>query len=388
MISLRKLRFPNYLNDWEEKTIEETVTNIGGTSLERFVDSISEYRFISIGNYSTRGKYIDNGQRLPKNSVTAAKILNRNDLVMVLNDKTARGELIGSTILIDEDNMYIYNQRSERLICKKGFSPIFLWYLLNSSGFRKRIAEMAQGATQIYINFKDVKKQRINLPTLEEQKKIASFLSSVDSWIENLRKQKELLEKYKKKILNVIFTKNSNSWNKAHLSSLAEIIMGQSPDSRYSNSDGHGFHLVQGNADIDNRKVIHRTWTTMITKHAKKGNIIMTVRAPVGYVAKLSSDVVIGRGVCAISPKKIESDYLYQYLIFFEDKWLKLSQGTTFDAVNSKDIQNLLVPVPPIDEQKKIADFLSSIDNLIETKQKQISMAEKWKKGLMQQMFI
>ena len=122
------------------------------------------HKIISIGNYSPDGTYIDNGQRINLNNKTKTKLLNKNDLVMILNDKTTTGDIIGSCILIDEDNKYIYNQRSQRIICKKNVDPIYAWCFLNSRIFRNRIFKKSQGGTQIYVNFSVVENEEIYLP--------------------------------------------------------------------------------------------------------------------------------------------------------------------------------------------------------------------------------
>ena len=124
---------------------------------------------------------------------------------MVLNDKTSTGDLIGSTILIDEDNKYIYNQRSERLICKDNVLPSFLWLNLNFDGFRKKVFAISQGGTQIYVNFSNVKQLKIELPCIDEQNKISVFLTSVDKKIQKEQEKLDSLNEYKKGLLQQMF---------------------------------------------------------------------------------------------------------------------------------------------------------------------------------------
>ena len=97
----------------------------------------------------------------------------------------------------------------------------------------------------------------------------------------------------------------------------------------------------------------------------------------------------IGRGVCLLrNLENSNQKYLYQYLLFFENQWSKLEQGSTFTAVSGAEIKNLLIKFPSLPEQEKIAQFLSTLDakiNLVET---QIQKTELWKKGLLQQMFV
>lgn len=191
--------------DWEEKKLGGVVDNVGGTALEKYTNPKETHKFISIGNYGVDGKYIDNGQRVELNNKTKTKLLDKDNLVMVLNDKTAAGNIVGSTILIDESDSYIYNQRSERLICKSELFPIFAWHYLNSKIFRKSVYSISQGGTQIYVNFPSVKELNFSLPSLLEQTKIANFLSSIDTKIEQVGKQLDESKQFKKALLQQMF---------------------------------------------------------------------------------------------------------------------------------------------------------------------------------------
>ncbi len=208
-IFTRELRFKDDEGrdypEWEEKKLGECIENKGGTALEKFVDKNGTHKFISIGNYSTDGKYIDTGQRISLNEKTKDKLLYKGDLVMVLNDKTSTGDLIGSTILIDEDDTYIYNQRSERLICNENIHSNFAWIILNYEGFRKRVFSIAQGGTQIYVNFSSLKELKIELPRLKEQCKISKFILSIDAKLEREQEKLDSLNEYKKGLLQQMF---------------------------------------------------------------------------------------------------------------------------------------------------------------------------------------
>jgi type I restriction enzyme S subunit len=174
-------------------------------------------------------------------------------------------------------------------------------------------------------------------------------------------------------------------WRIANLGDISNIIMGQSPKSECYNEKKEGYPLIQGNADCKNRKTVPRIYTSELIKECHKGDIIMTVRAPVGAISKSYHNACIGRGVCAIRPKENE-EYLYQYLIYFESQWEKLSQGTTFTAVSGSDIKNLKIPLPPLKEQKKIAEILSTVDKKIAFVDKSIEETQTLKKGLMQKL--
>jgi type I restriction enzyme S subunit len=191
--------------DWEEKKFGDLIKNYGGSPLENLVTKDGSHKFISIGNYSTQGKYIDNGQRINLDGKAENKQLNKCDLVMVLNDKTSNGDLIGSTILIEEKDKYVYNQRSERIVCLPILLPKFAWLFVNSREFRKKIFEVSQGGTQIYVNFSEVKKLNFPIPSLLEQQKIANCLTALDKKIEAVAQQIHHTEQFKKGLLQKMF---------------------------------------------------------------------------------------------------------------------------------------------------------------------------------------
>jgi type I restriction enzyme S subunit len=165
--------------------------------------------------------------------------------------------------------------------------------------------------------------------------------------------------------------------------------MGQSPNSSSYNSDGYGIPLIQGNADIKNRVSNPRNWTTEKTKECKIGDLLLTVRAPVGAVAKSIHNACIGRGVCSIiNNSKSNIEFIYQFLLDFETKWGSLEQGSTFTAVSGIEINKLEIILPSVSEQTKIANFLSVIDDKINHCQELIVNTQVWKKGLLQQMFV
>lgn len=177
----------------------------------------------------------------------------------------------------------------------------------------------------------------------------------------------------------------SDAWEKRKLGEVATITMGQSPDSKNYTLNPQDHILVQGNADIKNGWVEPRVWTTQITKIAKKGSVLLSVRAPVGEVSKTAFDVVLGRGVASVG----QTDFLYQYLITLKISgfWLRYSTGSTFDSINSSDIKEAIIFLPKKNEQDRIAKTLNCIDNLIAATQDKIDALEQAKKALLQRLF-
>ena len=161
--------------------------------------------------------------------------------------------------------------------------------------------------------------------------------------------------------------------------------MGQSPSSSNYTENEFDTVLIQGNADLINGKVVPRIYTTEVTKIADPGDIILTVRAPVGDLAINKFNSCIGRGVCSIKGNK----FIYYFLQSLKDKhvWERLSQGSTFEAINSNDIKNLKVGIPSEKTQNSISNFLTLIDAKIELLEKKYDSYVNFKMYLMQQIF-
>lgn len=176
-------------------------------------------------------------------------------------------------------------------------------------------------------------------------------------------------------------------WKEKQLQSISEIIMGQSPSGDSVNEDDNGLPLVQGKADIIAPGIKPLRYTSSPTKICEATDIVMTVRAPVGYVVRLGFKACLGRGVCAIRANNVD-DFLYFLLQSKESDWRKIEQGSTFTAVNSDDISTLTVYAPEnFEEQQKIAAFLSDVDTVISASEAEVAALEQQKKGAMQKIF-
>jgi len=255
-----------------------------------------------------------------------------------------------------------------------------------------------QGASRFKLNKATLEKLPMLVPPLPEQRKIAKILSTWDKAIStterligNSKQQKKALMQQlltgKKRLFDDSGKPFEGEWEEFKLSKVAEVVMGSSPKSSSYNENSEGLPLIQGNADIKNRKSAPRIYTSEVTKKCSLGDILLSVRAPVGTIAKSEHEACIGRGISAIRAKKHHlQEYLYQWLLWFEPRWEKYSQGSTFEAVNSNDIKSLHLAVPTHSEQTKIASVLSNADQEIELLEKQLADLKQEKKSLMQQL--
>ena len=276
--------------------------------------------------------------------------------------------------------------------------PNFLYALCRSFIVQKQIEAASFGSAQPQLTVGIVKGLKLPIPTLVEQKKIAQILSTwdkaisvTDKLLTNSQLQKKALMQQlltgKKRLLNENGGRFIGEWCTCTLSEVAHIIMGSSPKSEAYNDNGLGLPLIQGNADIKCRVSCPRVYTSDITKECSPGDILLSVRAPVGTVALSQHKACIGRGISAIkSKRKMSQSFLYQWFLWFEPKWCYLSQGSTFESINSDDIKTLKLSVPNFEEQQKIATVLSAADDEIATLEKKLACLKDEKKALMQQL--
>ncbi|MHA3281298.1 restriction endonuclease subunit S [Legionella pneumophila] len=181
--------------------------------------------------------------------------------------------------------------------------------------------------------------------------------------------------------------RNSESWEITLLSKFAHVIAGQSPAGINFNDNEKGLPFYQGKTNFGDIYLLKpSTWTTEITKTANPGDILMSVRAPVGALNISTDKVCIGRGVAAIQAKR-NKWFLYYFLSSIQ-KYIVGNGGAIFDSINKEQIEKIHILIPQsIEEEQKIADCLSSIDELITAESKKLDALKIYKKGLMQQLF-
>ena len=165
--------------------------------------------------------------------------------------------------------------------------------------------------------------------------------------------------------------KSERNWGrlgmKCKLEEIVDVTMGQSPKSEYYNTEKNGYPFLQGNRTFGFKYPTFDTYTTVMTKFAKAGDVIMSVRAPVGALNITPVDMCLGRGVCSLRMKNGNQSFLFYMMKYYVSHLIKKESGTVFGSVNRNDINGLEVDIPDdVEEQKKIARYLEMIDDKIE----------------------
>jgi len=147
-----------------------------------------------------------------------------------------------------------------------------------------------------------------------------------------------------------------------NLGSVAEVIAGQSPRGVFYNSIGLGMPFYQGKKEFGDRYLgAPTTWTTKVTKLAKPGDILMSVRAPVGPINYSTQRICIGRGLAAIRPNEnLDRDFLFYFLLHKQSE-ISGNTGAVFDSINKDQIASIQIPLPSLVKQKKIVEKLDKV---------------------------
>ena len=302
---------------------------------------------------------------------------------------------IGNIWKVDNTSFY-YKDGNLIHINPKCIDEDYLVYYFQFLKYKKIIDRVASGSNQKALTIIKVQNLKIKYPQKEGQSLIGVLLKKTENLIALQQRKLQQLKLLKKAMLQDLFTDKNvpklrfngfdANWIQCKLEKEALLTMGQSPSGSTYSDQPSTYILVQGNADLKNGWVKPRIWTTQITKLAKKGDIIITVRAPAGKVGRTNFDVVLGRGVASIQG----NDFIF-YLLSKMDMnkyWKKYAAGSTFESINSDDIKNTRVHVPNLPEQNRIANLFLRLDDLIRFQQNKLNNLQKTKQFLFQNMFI
>ncbi|MFH1963172.1 MAG: restriction endonuclease subunit S, partial [bacterium] len=175
-------------------------------------------------------------------------------------------------------------------------------------------------------------------------------------------------------------------WEVKRLKNCDLVIMGQSPNSEDYNTTLVGLPFLQGNADFTEFHPTPRIWCDTANKLAEEGNILLSVRAPIGAVNIADQKYGIGRGLCAIQAMNTFQKYLYYVALCLHDELNSIGTGSTYTAVSVDEIKNVVIPQPPFYKQQAIANFLdqktAKIDELIKKNKKLVELLKEKRQAI------
>jgi type I restriction enzyme S subunit len=325
------------------------------------------------------------------------------DTIIIIGRVGAAGKvhLARGKIWVSDNAIYAINRNKSKTYLN------FIFYLLSYLNPGK----LASKTTHPIITQKSLENLKVPLPPLDEQKRIAEILSSVDSGIETVDRAVAKLEGLKKALMRELLTgrirvreengklvfyretrfqdteigKIPREWRIVKLNRIAQIIMGQSPPSETYNKDGIGMPFLQGKMEFGRIYPSPVMYTSDPIKIAESNDVLISVRAPVGDVNIAPYRICIGRGLAAIRFDPNQANYMFFFYYFqsIKERLETLGKGSTFKAITKKDLEELSVVNPPLKEQKSIGKILSTVDRTIELYREERVRLDRLKRGLM-----
>ena len=383
-----KLRFNGYTNDWEHVKSKYLFENI---SLKGFQDlpvlSVTQDKGVVYRDN------LDIDIKYDLLTLKNYKLVQPGDFIISLRSFQGGFEtsyLTGITSPAYTIFNFIDNQDKDHAFWQYLFKRIDFINSLKRVTFGIR-----DGKAISFSQFGDVK---VEYPSFDEQKHIATVLTKLDNTIQLHEDHLQFLHSFKSFLLQKMFFDNdippllrfnkfTEKWNQCRLNDHTIVTMGQSPNSKNYTNNQTGKILVQGNADLYKNKVLKRVFTTEVTKTAVKNDILISVRAPVGDIARNQYEsVVIGRGIASIKG----NDFLYYQLEKMKNNgfWNKYIAGSTFESITGKDLKNTKIYTTISDEERKIGNIFSSLTKIIQLQEHKIDSLKKLKQFLLQNMFI
>ncbi len=397
------------------------------TPLSELIDEISMGPFgsdIKVENFVSSGVPVLNGFNLngfrlvedefkyvtkEKASTYKKAIARKGDIVI-----THRGTL-GQISFIPENSKYdayVISQSQFRVRLKRDKAdPAFFVYYFHTAEGQKRLLSFKNhvgvpALAQATTNFR---KLEIPLPNLPTQQKIVAVLSALDAKIELNARINAELESMAKTLYDYWFVqfdfpneqgkpyKSAGGkmvwndelkreiplgWEVGELSDVANITMGQSPPGESYNEDKEGIIFFQGSTDFGSRFPSVRQFTTQPTRFAKTGDILLSVRAPVGTINIAKEDCSIGRGLAALNSKNDAITYLFEVMKDFKQVYERRNvNGTTFGSITKDDLFSLKVLKPDkniLEEYQKIIYPTFKMQNKLELESQTLKELRDW----------
>lgn len=403
--NIPRLRFSGFEGAWDEKKLGDLLEFKNG------INAAKE-------QYGRGVKFINVLDILNNDFITHDKIVGSVDVTKEILDKypvqygdilfqrssETREEVGSASVYLDKEHTATFGGFVIRGKEIAEYEPIFLNKLLKTDAARDNITSKSGGSTRYNVGQDILSSVVLSFPSLPEQQKIASFLIKVDEKLTQFRKKKELLEQYKKGIMQKIFSqeirfKDDNgeypNWKEKRIEEVAEIIGGGTPDTSntlYWNGNIEWFTPTEIKSKYSSKSVRTISQEGLKNSSAKLlpiGTILLTTRATIGEVSLARKECTTNQGFQSLLVKDGNDNvFIYYWILKNKNEFVVRASGSTFLEIGKSKIAQIGLSVPVLKEQIKIANFLSVIDKKIDHTQTQIDKAEQWKNGLLQQMFV
>jgi type I restriction enzyme S subunit len=407
-----QLRFPEFIGVWENNILGAIAHFSKGKGISKSdIVENGALECIRYGElYTDYGEVIDNVKSRTNISADDLVLSQENDVLIPASGETQIDIATASCVL--KSGVALSGDLN---IIKSPVNGVFLSYYLNSIK-KIDIARLSQGISVVHIYSSQLKTLKLKLPKVPEQQKIASFLSAVDKKIQQLTRKKELLEQYKKGVMQKIFSQEIRfkpalsgverdddgneypDWELKKLGEIAEFQKGKGISKADIDKDGNTDCIRYGELYTKYTEVINEVFskTNLSLKQLtlSKDNDVIIPASGESHIDIATASCITRPGIAIggdinIIRTKENGTFLAYYLNNQRKKDIaRLSQGISVVHLYSSQLKMLKILIPNISEQQKIAGFINSISDKIELVNTHIQMAKSFKKGLLQQMFV
>ena len=396
------LRFKEYDGEWTEKKLNDIAEFKKGKGISKAdISDDGILECIRYGElyttYTELIKDVVSKTDLPKTDLILSEF---NDVIIPASGESNIDIATASCVL---KTGVAYS--GDLNIIRSKINGIFLSFYLNNKK-KFDIARLAQGVSVVHLYSSQLKTLKINLPSLPEPQKIASFLSAVDEKIQQLTKKKALLEDYKKGVMQQLFSgklrfkdangKNYPDWEEKKMVDIMAVRNDQAPKSDEYPLMAFIKHIgVAPKGDRYNREFLVNDGDGKKYKKTEYGDFIYSSNnLDTGSIGLNRYGSACISPVYSIFQIKELCDYQFisKFLVrkSFINKMLRFRQGVVYGQwkIHETAVLTIKEKIPCLEEQQKIASYLSRIDTKIEAVNHQITQTQQFKKGLLQQMFV
>ena len=352
------------MTEWIECTLDKLGEIVGGATPSTKCEDYygGSIPWITPKDLSSfKGRYITSGERniTEKGLASCSAQMMPKDAVLF----TSRAP-IGYIAIASQS--VCTNQGFKSIVVNKKADPLFVYYLLKYN--KDAIEAMGSGTTFKEVSGKTMRAVKVRIPLdVSYQKRIAAVLDSLDTKIENNERINDNLQQQAMSLYAEMFLNSSDSnVTSGTLSDIAVITMGQSPSGSSYNDDGVGEVFYQGRAEFGFRFPKRRLFTTEPKRMAEAGDVLLSVRAPVGDLNIAYERCCIGRGLGAIHSKTGHSSFVL-YTMFALRSQLDVfnGEGTVFGSINRNALNAIPIDIPPVTEIDQFEVAAHPIDELI-----------------------
>ena len=405
-MSVPKLRFKEFDGDWKIKKLGNSFNLISGYAFPSSASVDKGAKWLKIADVGIQEMTPSSLSYLPHEFLEKYPqfIVSKDDYVIALTRPILNKKLKNAKVGSSYDGALL-NQRVAKIQTNENDLG-FIYSLLQKSKTVEELENSISGTDPPNLSLNDVKDIRLGFPSIEEQTKIASFLSTVDEKINQLTQKHQLLSQYKQGMMQKLFSQqirfkadDGSEFGEWKIGKLGDITSIQGGFAFKSTNFGKGMTKVirigdiEKNINLDSFTGIYSNEIPDTRYLISENAIVMALSgATFGKLGKVNQGYAyINQRVATFKVFEDSlNEFVYQIMLSqeFTTYIQSIPSASAQPNISNQDVINFEMMIPCLEEQTKIANFLSAIDQKINVVSGQLEQAKLWKKGLLQQMFV